>query len=105
MDLNTNDPVEPDTMTGARAGQPDFDRDNPRGNGPKYQVNVEGTLYPWGRSTVTAADIRQLAGISPEQPIEVIDLQTNVQRTLTEREVVELTPGLGFSKKIKFQRG
>lgn len=77
----------------------------PKAKGPKYQLEIEGTSYDWHRDTITVAEIRTLAGFSFNDPVEEIDLNTNTQRTLREDEIVELRPGLGFSKKIKFQRG
>ena len=34
-----------------------------------------------------------------------MDLETNEERTLPEAETVEIKPGHGFGKKIKFKRG
>lgn len=80
------------------------ERDHHNG-GPKYELDIEGTLYPWDRGSITAPEIRQLAGLPTNVPVLEIDLTTNTQRTLTETEEVDLRPGLGFSKKIKFGRG
>ena len=73
--------------------------------GPKYEVNIEGTNRPWDRDQITVPELRTLGNIPPGTPVEMIDLQTNVQRTLGETEVVDLKPGLGFSKKTQFRRG
>jgi hypothetical protein len=73
--------------------------------GPKYHVDIEGTLYPWDRDTITVPEIRSLGGLPTGTAVEEINLDTNTQRTLAESDVVELKPGLGFSKKIKFGRG
>lgn len=109
MHASTTGPAQPDT---AAASSPTdaspshgVGHGNGRGNGPKFEVNIEGTFYPWDRDTITVSDLRRLAGLPADQPIELIDLKTNIQRTLGEQEVVELKPGLGFSKKVKFQRG
>jgi hypothetical protein len=75
------------------------------GRGPKYEVNIEGTTYPWDRDHITVPELRTLGNLPGDQAVEEINLATNEQRTLPEGEVVELKPGLGFSKKIKFQRG
>jgi hypothetical protein len=76
-----------------------------KGSGPKYRLEIEGRSYDWNLDTITVPQIRALAGFSVSDTIEEINLITNTQRTLREDEVVELKPGLGFSKKIKFQRG
>lgn len=74
------------------------------GSGPKYQVNIEGTLYPWDTDTITVPQIRTL-GELPNEPVQIIDTETNDARTLGESEIVTLKPGMGFAKKVKFQRG
>jgi hypothetical protein len=72
---------------------------------PRYEINIEGTLYPWDRSMITVPELRALAGIPSDQPMLEIDLKTNEERTLTEDTVIELKPGMGFAKKVKYQRG
>jgi hypothetical protein len=74
-----------------------------QGQGPKFKVDIEGKLYDWNRPSITPAEIRQLGGL-PADPVMVIDADNN-ERQLAEDEVVELKPGLGFSKKIRFRRG
>ncbi len=73
--------------------------------GPKYEVNVEGTDYPWDAPTITVAQIRELGALPADQPVVEVDLQDNTEKTLTETAIVELKPGQGFAKKVKFQRG
>lgn len=75
------------------------------GGGPKYDINIEGRIFPWNEDTITVPQIRKLGGFPAGTPVEMIDLETNDQRTLGESEVVTLRPGLGFAKKIKFKRG
>ena len=70
------------TVERAETGQHD--------GGPKYQVDIEGTHYPWDRDTITAADIRRLAGFPNDVPVIEVDLKTNAQRTLSETEEVEV---------------
>ena len=73
--------------------------------GPKYFVNLEGIVKPWGEPQITVPQIRELAGWDATQPIVEVNLEQNTERTLGEDEVVTLKPGHGFEKKIKFQRG
>lgn len=75
------------------------------GEGPKYHLNIEGKVFDWDAARISVAQIRHLGGLPDGVPVEMIDLDTNEQRTLSESEVVELRPGLGFAKKIKFGRG
>lgn len=73
--------------------------------GPKYEVNIEGTTHPWGEETITPVQIRELGGLPADQPVIEVDLKTNEERTLVEDEVVEVKPGKGFGKKVSFKRG
>jgi hypothetical protein len=76
-----------------------------KASGPKYVVNVEGVDHDWPSSTITAADIRILGGFAPTDPVIEVDLNDNSERTLSDDEVVDIKPGVGFGKKIKFKRG
>jgi len=71
----------------------------------KYEVNLDGDIRPWLEPTITVAQIRELAGWAADQPVVIVDLKTNDERDLAEDDVVDLKPGHGFSKKIKFKRG
>jgi hypothetical protein len=73
--------------------------------GPKYEVNLDGDIHPWSEPTISVAQIRELAGWGSDQPVVIVDLKTNDERDLREDEVVDLKPGQGFSKKVKFKRG
>ena len=73
--------------------------------GPKYIVNIEGSDHPWHDSTITTAELRQLAGWEPSQQVVQVDLQSMTETTLADDAVIMLKPGQGFAKKIRFQRG
>ncbi len=49
--------------------------------GPKYQIDIEGTLHPWDRDTITAAEIIGLGGWSAHQGVVEVNLQTQEERT------------------------
>jgi hypothetical protein len=72
--------------------------------GPKFLVNIEGAEIPWDRETITHEEIIQMGGWDPSQGAIEID-RDNTERTLQPGEVVELKPGHGFAKKIRFKRG
>jgi hypothetical protein len=55
------------------------------GQGPKFFLDFEGVQKPWDQAILIDKD--------------------NNERTLAAGEVVELKPGMGFSKKIRFKRG
>lgn len=75
-----------------------------QGNGPKFFINIEGTEHEWSDSTITMEQIAQLGGWNPDQGVIEIDKHNN-ERTLKPGEVVELKPGHGFAKKIRWKRG
>lgn len=70
-----------------------------------FRIDIEGQIHDWHRSTITVPEIRQLGDLPSDQPVIEIDLKTNTERTLAEDEVVQLRPGLGFAKKVRFKRG
>jgi len=74
------------------------------GQGPKFLVDIEGTIHPWAQSTITTEDIAKLGGWDVSQGVLEIDKDNN-ERRLSPGETVELKPGVGFSKKVKFKRG
>ena len=76
-----------------------------KGQGPKFCVNIEGQEYPWDRDTITVPQIRELGNLPTNLPVLEINLHDQTERTLSEGEIVELKPGHGFCKKIKYQRG
>ncbi len=75
-----------------------------KGQGPKYTLDIEGTLKSWDKATITTEEIIALGGWDPSQGAILIDADNN-EHTLQPGEMVELKPGLGFSKKIRFKRG
>ena len=72
--------------------------------GAKYFVDVEGTIHPWPTDDITTEQIIKLGGWDPSQGAIEID-PDNVERALKPGEIVELKPGHGFAKKVKFKRG
>lgn len=72
--------------------------------GQKFFVDVEGTIHPWDRETITTEEIAGLGGWDPALGVVEIT-KDNTERTLQPGETVELKPGHGFSRKIRFRRG
>ncbi len=70
-----------------------------------FKLDIEGQLFEWEESTITTEQIAELGGWDPSLGVVLIDLKTQDERTLQPGEVVELKPGQGFSKKIRFKRG
>ena len=79
--------------------------DNKEKNGPKHHLDIEGQLLPWDEDTITTEQIIELGGWDPSQGAIIIDKKTNEERNLQPGEVIEVKPGMGFSKKIGFKRG
>ena len=73
-------------------------------NKKKYYVDIEGMVYQWDKPTITTEEIIALGGWDSSLGAIVIDKDQN-ERTLQIGEVVEIKPGMGFSKKVHFKRG
>ncbi len=73
-------------------------------HGPQFLVNVEGTVHPWPTRTITTEQIAALGGWDSSLGVIEIDRENN-ERTLAPGEIVELKPGHGFAKRIRFKRG
>lgn len=72
--------------------------------GPTYFVNVEGTEHPWPRPTITTEEIAALGGWDPAQGVIEIDRDNN-ERPLAPGDTVQLKPGHGFAKRVRWKRG
>ncbi len=72
---------------------------------PKYEVDIEGAYKPWDKDTITTEEVAALGGWDPSLGVVLVNLEDGTERTLQPDEVVKLEPGLGFSKKVLFQRG
>jgi len=72
--------------------------------GPKFMLDIEGVLKPWDRDTITTEEVIALGGWDPVLGAILIDKDNN-ERTLKRGEVIEVKPGMGFSKKVHFKRG
>jgi len=73
--------------------------------GPKYYLDIEGELKPWDKDTITTEEVAALGGWNVSLGVILINLKDNTERTLQPGEVVEVKPGMGFSKKVRFKRG
>lgn len=75
-----------------------------KGGGPKYYINIEGTEYSWPKDTITTEEIIELGGWDVSLGVIEIDKENN-ERTLHPGEVIQIKPGHGYSKKIRWKRG
>lgn len=74
------------------------------GHGPKFFVNIEGTIHEWTSPTITTEQLAQLGGWDLSAGVIEIDPDNN-ERTLAPGEIVQLKPGHGFAKKVRWKRG
>jgi len=75
-----------------------------QGQGPKYYLDIEGDIKEWHKDTITTEEVIELGGWDPSLGAILIDKDNN-ERTLEPGEVIEVKPGMGFSKKVHFRRG
>ena len=73
--------------------------------GPKFYLDIEGEEKPWDKDTITTEEIAALGGWDVSLGVILIDKKDNTERTLNPGGIVELKPGMGFSKKVRFKRG
>ncbi len=72
---------------------------------PKFHLDIEGEITPWDEDVITTEQVAELGGWDASLGVILIDLKDNTERTLQPGELVELKPGMGFSKKVRFKRG
>ena len=73
----------------------------------EYEVTIEDKLYPWSKATITAGEIKDLAGMPTAADIVKVDLVNGTQEPLHDSEVHELQrlePGKGIVKRVAFRR-
>ncbi len=75
-----------------------------KSQGPKYHVDIEGTIHEWDKPTISTEEVISLGGWDLSLGVIVIDKENN-ERTLQPGETIELKPGMGFAKKVRFRRG
>ncbi len=73
--------------------------------GPKFFLDIEGVDIPWDEPTITTGQIIELGGWDLSLGVQQIDQKTNESVTLAPGQVVELKPGMGFAKRLRWQRG
>ena len=74
-------------------------------NGPKYEINFEGTIYDWHKDSITEEELRTLVGANADQPMLQVNLEDNTEIPFPPGGTLEVKPGHGFSRKFGFKRG
>ena len=72
---------------------------------PKFEIDIEGATKPWDRDTITTEEIAALGGWDASLGVIRVNLEEGTEQELQPGEVVKLTPGIAFSKRILFKRG
>jgi hypothetical protein len=73
----------------------------------EYEVTIEDRLYHWSKPTITAGEIKELAGIPQGADVVKVDLVSGTQTPLEDSEVHQLPklePGKGIVKRVAFRR-
>jgi hypothetical protein len=74
---------------------------------PRYEVNVEGTIHPWSKPTISVPEIRELGNFSEDTPVVGVDFSSNAEETLPEdavHDLVALEAGKPLVKRMGFKR-
>jgi len=71
---------------------------------PAYWLDIEGELKEWHRAIITTEEVISLGGWDSSQGAIMIDGDNN-EITLQPGQIVEIKPGISFSKRIRFKRG
>lgn len=73
-----------------------------------YEISIEGAIQPWGRNTISVAEIRELGGFPQDAPVVAVNLEDAQKHVLSEDAVHELPPlepGKPSVKRVNFVRG
>ena len=79
-------------------------KDASQSQGPKYFVSIEGHEYAWPKDTITTEEIAQTGGWPVTDGVKEID-EDNTEHDLMPGQIIQLKPGHGFAKKIRWKRG
>lgn len=75
--------------------------------GAPYEISIEGQTHPWGRDTISVAEIRDLGDIPQDARVVAVDLVDGEERVLDEdavHEIPPLQPGKPVVKRTNFKR-
>jgi hypothetical protein len=71
---------------------------------PHILLDIEGKEIPWDHDTITPEQIAHLGGWDPAQGVIEID-RDNIEHTLPPGQPIEVKPGHGYGRKVKWKRG
>jgi hypothetical protein len=70
----------------------------------EYFVAIDGVTHEWPKASISFEEIVQLGGWSAAEGVIEVD-EHNVEHTIQPGVIVQLKPGHGFSKKVRWKRG
>jgi hypothetical protein len=76
--------------------------------GTKYEVTIDGQIHPWGKDTISVAEIRELGGFPADSPVVAVDFAEGKEWILPEDAVHDVPPlqaGKPLVKRMGFKRG
>lgn len=71
----------------------------------KFEIDIEGALKPWDRDEITTEEIASLGGWDPSLGVLKVNLEDGTEETLQPGQVIKITPGIAFGKRVLFKRG
>ncbi len=74
----------------------------------RYEVNIEGHMHPWNKSTISVPEIRELGGFPSDTQVVAVNLEDRSEHVLPEdavHEVVALATDKPLVKRMCFKRG
>lgn len=72
-----------------------------------YEISIEGQTHPWGRDTISVAEIRDLGSIPDDCQVVAVNLENGEEHVLDEDDVHSvppLEPGKPVVKRTNFKR-
>ena len=71
----------------------------------KYEIDIEGALKPWSKDTITTEEIATLGGWDASLGVLRVNFEDGTEESLQPGQVVKITPGIAFGKRVLFKRG
>jgi hypothetical protein len=73
---------------------------------PKYEVTIEGKIYPWDKDKISVQEIRELGGLPPDCEVVAVNFTDGTENPLAEGAVHPVVPkesGKPLTKRMGFK--